>query len=41
MATPNTTLGASHLIFDGQYKQNFNEKYEIEFIKKKLLYLMM
>lgn len=39
MATPNTTLGASHLIFNGEYKKNLNEKFEIEFYKKEIAVL--
>ena len=39
MATPNTTLGASHLIFNGQYKKNLNEEYKIEFYKKEVAVL--
>jgi hypothetical protein len=39
MATPNTTLGASHLIFNGEYKKNLNEKFKIEFYKKEVAVL--
>jgi len=39
MATPNTTFGASHLIFNGQYKKNLNENYKIKFYKKEVAVL--
>ena len=39
MATPNTTLGASHLEFVGDYDDNDNKNFKIEFYKKEIAVL--
>lgn len=39
MATPNTTFGASHLEFVGDYYDNNNKNFKIEFYKKEIAVL--
>ena len=39
MATPNTTFGASHLEFVGDYNDNNNKNFKIEFYKKEIAVL--